>query len=226
MPIQALKRTLPMNDSPENSTDYRRQRATGTAVIAVAALFASGLWFGIAYLSLPLSGMESLAARMLLTLKCYCVAVLFCLVPGVEAVAHERLTSPAFDPLTGAETTRLRINQRYLQNTVEQIIVFGAAIFGLAATCEDGAAMRAVVATVVVWIGMRAAFWIGYHRSAAWRGAGAPGMALSMIVLLYVTSRFGREIAGTTGAAVIAFLILEAVLFWTTRSAAGKQESR
>jgi hypothetical protein len=33
------------------------------------------------------------------TLKCYCVAVLFCLVAGVEAVAHERLSEPAFDPL-------------------------------------------------------------------------------------------------------------------------------
>jgi hypothetical protein len=30
----------------------------------------------------------------------------------------------------------------------------------------------------------RFAFWIGYHRSAAMRGLGAPGMALSMIVLV------------------------------------------
>jgi lipopolysaccharide export LptBFGC system permease protein LptF len=79
--------------------------------------------------------------------------------------------------------------------------------------------MRAVVATTVVWIVARAAFWLGYHRSAALRGLGAPGMAVSMFVLLYVTSRFGGEIAGTVGAIVplAVFFAIEAVLFWGTR---------
>jgi uncharacterized MAPEG superfamily protein len=200
-------------------SDFRRQRTVGIAGIAVASLLAAALWLGIDYLMSPLPGMDSLGARMLLTLKCCCVAVLFCLVTGVEAVAHERLTSPAFDPLVGFETRRLRVNQRYLQNTVEQIIVFAAALFGLAAYSPDGSAMRAVVATTVVWIVSRAAFWVGYHRSAAMRGLGAPGMAISMIVLLYVASRFGGEIAGTVGAIVpvAVFFAIEAVLFWGTR---------
>lgn len=80
--------------------------------------------------------------------------------------------------------------------------MFAAALFGLAAYCPDGSAMRAVVATTVVWIAGRVAFWLGYHRSAALRGLGAPGMAVSMIVLIYVVSRFGREIAGTVGGVV------------------------
>lgn len=208
-----------MSDPTRDSFDFRRQRASGIATIAIASVFASGLWFGVDHLMSPLSGMDSLGARMLLTLKCFCMAVLFGLVTGVEAVAHERLTSPAFDPLAHFETRRLRVNQRYLQNTVEQIIVFGASLFGLAAYCADGSAMRAVVATTVVWIVARAAFWLGYHRSAALRGLGAPGMALSMIVLLYVAIRFGNEIAGTAGAIapVAAFLLIEAVLFWGTR---------
>src|ERR1700723_846041 len=189
-----------MPDPAHNPLDFRRQRTVGVAGIAAASFLALGLWLGIDYLMSPLAGMDSLGARMLLTLKCCCVAVLFCLVTGVEAVAHERLTSPAFDPLEGFETPRLRINQRYLQNTVEQTIVFAAALFGLAAYCTDGASMRAVLATTLVWILARFAFWIGYHQSAAMRGLGAPGMALSMIVLLYVASRFGYEIAGTVGA--------------------------
>jgi uncharacterized MAPEG superfamily protein len=147
------------------------------------------------------------------------LAVLFCLVTGVEAVAHERLTSPAFDPLTHFETRRLEINQRYLQNTLEQTVVFLAALFGLAVYCPTGSAMRAVLATAVVWILARFAFWIGYHQSAAMRGLGAPGMALSMIVLLYVAGRIGSEVAGTIGAIVpvALFLGIEAVLFLTTR---------
>jgi hypothetical protein len=211
-----------MPDPAHNPLDFRRQRTVGVAGIAAASFLALGLWLGIDYLMSPLAGMDSLGARMLLTLKCCCVAVLFCLVTGVEAVAHERLTSPAFDPLAGFETRRLRVNQRYLQNTVEQIIVFAASLFGLAAYSPDGSAMRAVVATTVVWIVARAAFWLGYHRSAALRGLGAPGMAVSMFVLLYVATRFGREIAGTVGAIVpvVVFFAVEAVLFWGTQPVA------
>jgi hypothetical protein len=140
-------------------------------------------------------------------------------VTGVEAVAHERLSSPAFDPLAGFETQRLRVNQRYLQNTLEQILVFAAGLFGLAAYATDGSAMRSVLATTIVWMLARGAFWIGYHRSAAMRGLGVPGMALGAIVLLYVAGRIGYDVAGFIGAAVpiVAFLAIEAFLFRATR---------
>jgi hypothetical protein len=195
------------------------QRRAGMAAIAAAIPVALLLWLGLAYLVPPLAGMDSLSSRMLFTVKCCCFAVLFCLVTGVEAVAHERLSSPAFDPLSGFDTRRLKINQRYLQNTLEQIVVFAAGLFGLAAYSPDGAAMRAVLATTVVWILARFAFWAGYHRSAAMRGLGAPGMALSMIVLLYVVYRIGYEIGGFILAVVpvVAFLAIEAFLFRVTR---------
>ncbi|RDS83578.1 hypothetical protein DWU98_04370 [Dyella monticola] len=139
---------------------------------------------------------------MLFALKCFCLVVLFCLVLGVEAVAHERLGSPALDPLAGFETRRLRVNQRYLQNMLEQVVIFGAALFGLALYSPDGAAMRAVLATAVVWVLARFAFWMGYHRSAAMRGLGPPGMALSVIVLVYVAGRIGFDVGGIVGAAI------------------------
>src|ERR1700712_5161840 len=99
--------------------------------------------------------MDSLDGRMLFALKCCCLAVLFCLVTGVEAVAHERLGLPAVDPLAGFETRRLRVNQRYLQNTVEQILVFAAGPFEPAAHSSDGSA---ALATTVVRIAARFAF--------------------------------------------------------------------
>ncbi len=195
------------------------ERRAGIAAIGVGAVVAVGLWLAVNHLMAPLSGMESLAARMVFTLKCCCLAALFCLVTGVEAVAHERLVSPAFDPLVGFETRWLRVNLRYLQNTLEQFVVFVFAVFGLAAYVTDGAGMRAVVAATVVWILARFAFWIGYHRSAARRGLGAPGMAMSMIILIWVASRFGRELAGPVGAIapIAAFLAIEGYLFWATR---------
>jgi len=208
-----------MSEASPPDTGFRRQRNAGIVYIAFGIVVALALWFGVTRYLPPLAGMDDLGARMILTLKCFGAAVLFCLVTGVEAVAHERLSSPAFDPLSGFETRRLRVNQRYLQNTLEQTVVFAAALFGLAAYSPGGEAMRAVVAMTVIWIVGRLAFWIGYHQSAAMRGLGAPGMALSMIVLIYVVARFGGDLYGEVGAAaaVAAFLLFEAVLFWATR---------
>ncbi|WP_410968141.1 hypothetical protein, partial [Salmonella sp. SAL04281] len=88
---------------------------------------------------------------------------LFAFVLGIEAVAHERFQSPAIDPLAGFTTRRLTINLRYLQHTLEQLVVFLPGLFGLAYYCDSGAAMRAVTATTIVWILNRIAFWVGYH---------------------------------------------------------------
>jgi hypothetical protein len=207
-----------VNTGGDPERDWRDQRKAGIAAIATAV--AALLWFGIRYLAPPIVGMDTLGSRMLFALKCSCVAVLFCLVMGVEAVAHERLQSPAFDPLAGHETRRLRVNARYLQNTLEQTIVFAAGLFGLAAYSPSGEAMRAVLATTIVWILARFAFWIGYHRSAALRGLGAPGMMVSMIVLVYVVARISYDAAGTLGviAALSLFSAIEGMLFWTTRA--------
>jgi fatty-acid desaturase len=117
----------------------------------------------------------------------------------------------------------MRINLRYLQNTLEQLVMFVPGLLGLAIYSHDGGAMRAVVAATIVWIATRIAFWIGYHRSSAQRAYGAPGMLQSMLVLLYVCSRFGYEIAGGTGAVavVVLFLGTEGVLVWGTRPLRG-----
>lgn len=199
--------------------NWRQERKSGMVVIAASIVVSLILWFGLTRLLPPLQGMDDLAARMLVALKCLALATLFCLVTGVESIAHERLQSAAFDPLAGHETRRLRVNLRYLQNTLEQIVVFGVGLFGLAAYLTDGPAMRAVIAVTVIWILNRFAFWIGYHRSAAMRGLGAPSMAVSLIVLLYVTARIGHDVAGTAGSVVLigAYLVIEAILFWSTR---------
>ncbi|HVH78748.1 MAG TPA: hypothetical protein VM782_05115, partial [Stellaceae bacterium] len=92
------------------STDFRAQRRSGLVSIVISLAVGAGLWLAIYRLLPPLPGMDDVLARLVLTLKCGCVAVLFSLVLGVEAVAHERLNSPAFDPLVGYETRRLRVN--------------------------------------------------------------------------------------------------------------------
>ena len=199
--------------------DWRKERRSGIAAIAVSSAVSIVLWFALMRLLPPLTGMDDAGARMLVALKCVVVATLFALVAGVEAVAHERLQSDAFDPLAGHQTKRLQVNLRYLQNTLEQTLIFAVALFGLAAYMTSGEAMRAVPAVTVIWVVNRYAFWIGYHRSAAMRGLGAPSMALSLIVLLYVVALIGADVAGTAGTVALLglFIAVEAVLFLKTR---------
>lgn len=199
--------------------DWRKERKSGIAAIAISGAVSIALWFALMRFLPPLNGMEDVGARMLVALKCVVVATLFALVAGVEAVAHERLQSAAFDPLAGHQTKRLQVNLRYLQNTLEQTVIFAVALFGLAAYMTSGEAMRAVPAVTVIWVVNRYAFWIGYHRSAAMRGLGAPSMAVSLVVLLYVAARIGGDIAGSAGTIAILALFgaVEAVLFLKTR---------
>ena len=199
--------------------DWRKERKSGIAAIAISGAVSIALWFALMRFLPPLNGMEDVGARMLVALKCVVAATLFALVAGVEAVAHERLQSAAFDPLAGHQTKRLQVNLRYLQNTLEQTVIFAVALFGLAAYMTSGEAMRAVPAVTVIWVVNRYAFWIGYHRSAAMRGLGAPSMAVSLVVLLYVAARIGGDIAGSAGTIAILALFgaVEAVLFLKTR---------
>jgi uncharacterized MAPEG superfamily protein len=192
------------------------------AAMAAAFTLSVGLWLGLFYLLPPLPGMTDQTTRLCFAVKCICVAALLCFLTGTEAVAHERLQSDAFDPLAGHESRRLRINLRYLQNTLEQLALFAPGLLALAIYCGDGRSMRAVVATTGVWILSRAAFWIGYHQGSIYRVVGLTGAAQSMVVLLYVCGRFGYELAGTAGAAapVAIFGLIEVVLVLKTRGSA------
>jgi hypothetical protein len=59
------------------------------------------------------------------------------------------------------------------------------------------------------------------------RGLGAPGVALSLIILLYVAARIGFDVGGYPGAAlpIVAFLAIEAFLFWATRPRRSGEQS-
>src|SRR5688500_4491938 len=116
----------------DSSGTWRTERVKGMLGIAAALVPSVALWYAIRLNAPILEGMDEPVARLAFALKCAALAVLFTLVLGVEAVAHERLVSPAFDPLAGHETRRLRVNQRYLQNTLEQTVVFFVGLLGLA----------------------------------------------------------------------------------------------
>jgi uncharacterized metal-binding protein len=213
------KATMKNTLESTSADNIRRHQSTLIAEIAIAFPVTIASWLGTYYFMPALGGMEEPLARFVIALKCCCMAILFCFLTGIEAVAHERLRSPAIDPLSGYETRRLTINLRYLQNTLEQLVLFVPGLFALAFYCADGHSMRAVIATTVVWIVTRFVFWIGYHYGSQHRAIGAPGMMQSMLVLLYVCARIGYDAAGPAGAIVplIVFACVEAVLVRVTK---------
>ena len=187
------------------------QRRTTLSAIAASAAAAVLLWFLLLrFLPAPAN-----AEPLPTALACCAIAALLTLVMGVEAIAHERLVTPAIDPLAGFETRRMRVNFRYLSNTVEQFIVFAAGLLAVAAYISP----RLLVIVTIVWIVTRWAFWIGYHFSPLLRGIGAPGMLQSMIVLLYVAWRWGNDAYGAAAGILLLaiFVAIEAFLFWAVK---------
>lgn len=198
-------------DARDTDRVTARQRRVTLGGIVVSAAVTAGLWYALlAVLPAPRQAGAFSAA-----LACTAIAALLALVAGVEAVAHERLVTPAIDPLAGFETRRMRVNFRYLQNTLEQFVVFAAGLLALSAYVTP----KIIVIVTIVWVLARWAFWIGYHRSPLLRGIGAPGMVQSMLVLLYVAYRFGADAYGNAaGLALLGlFAAIEAVLFWAVK---------
>lgn len=202
-----------MSDTSRSQTTAPRPAAF-IPVLGGAALVAGAAWWACLHLLHPLQGMETPLARILFSLKCLAVAALLTLLTMIEAAAHERLVSKAFDPLAGKDSHRLQVNLRVLQNTLEQFALFAPGLLVLAIYCDDGRAMRAVVAATLVWIVARYVFWIGYHRGPQHRIAGLIGTLQTMLVLLYVSARFGYELAGLWGATVplMLFALVELVI--------------
>ncbi len=193
-----------------------RQRTTLLLGMIASGVGAALIWWGT-YAALPPLGCAGLGYG----LQWIAAATLFALVPGIEAVAHERLFTPAIDPTAGADSPRMRVNQRYLQNTLEQWAVFTPGLL-LLSYVADG---RAVIAVSLVWTLGRWAFWIGYHIAPRFRAIGLVGMVQSQLVLLYVVAHFAYAIAGEGGATgvVVLFLAIEALLLWIVRRPAREE---
>jgi uncharacterized membrane protein YecN with MAPEG domain len=89
-----------------------------------------------------------------------------------------RAWSRAVDPLAGADNRFLRVNQRALTNTVEQLVGFARALAALAAGAAPSS-MPGVVALGIVFGVARLVFWGGYLLGPLLR---APGMAATFAV--------------------------------------------
>lgn len=142
----------------------------------------------------PLPGLEAPSARVLLALRWLPVALLpyvaVCLTIGIM-----RLREGSHDPLAGAESERLEIHRRVMQNTLEQFVWFAVDALALAALVgPDGA--RALPVACVVFAIARLAYWRGYFRDGTLGRAPAVQLTFSLntCMLLLVLGLLARSL--------------------------------
>ena len=142
----------------------------GSAGVVAAAL----AWRALSGAVAADAGWSSMAARLgtasLALLPS--VAALWLMV-AVQMAA--RLVSGATDPVRGQDGLFLRVNQRAIGNTVEQMTIFVPALLALAAGVPGGR-MPEVIALALTFAAARMVFWLGYLARPVLR---APGMAAS-----------------------------------------------
>lgn len=116
-------------------------------------------------------------------------ANVFAIVPlfiMLMTIGNERFFSKAIDPTRHAEDTKMEINGRVADNTLQQNFVFAIASLALA-TIVPFQYLQVVWALAVVFVVARFAFWFGYHLHPLYR---APGMSatayMNLFIIIYV----------------------------------------
>lgn len=131
----------------------------------------------------PLMPADTEATSMALRLGRGAAALLpACLVLAAMIAAQmvARFAASAIDPLAGRETRFLRVNQRAISNTVEQMAVLVPSLLALAAAA-NARQMPEIVAAGAAFAIARLVFWAGYLIAPVAR---APGMAASAAISL------------------------------------------
>ncbi|NUQ76107.1 MAG: MAPEG family protein [Polyangiaceae bacterium] len=173
-------------------------RAKQTVVfrLATAGVVASVAYVGVAYaLFPPLAGMDGPIDRLVLALRCDAVAALT-LAAGIQRIATDRRRSDAIDPLAGMESRQMQVHARYVQNTLEQLVLFVLGTSALS-TYLDGGSARIIPVLTSAFVLARVAFWVGYLRDPLVRAFGmAATFMVTVPVLLYVVYRIVRGLVG------------------------------
>ncbi|MEJ0015319.1 MAG: MAPEG family protein [Acetobacteraceae bacterium] len=148
-----------------------------TSLGSLAGVAAAGvLWLAIARALPPLAGAATADRLGLACAALLPAAGVLNLMILVQMLL--RVATGALDPQAGADGRLLRVNQRAITNTVEQVAGFAPALLALAAAAGPEA-MRHVVAAGLVFAVARLVFWAGYLCGPMTR---APGMAASFAI--------------------------------------------
>jgi uncharacterized membrane protein YecN with MAPEG domain len=183
-----------MSPSPVESADKsaRQRRVRGSLWFTVPGTY-GGL--GAAYaLVPPLAGLTEPGERLVFAARWLLVAFIpyaaVCL-----TILYERFAEGAHNPLLGAESERLKVQCRVMQNTLEQLVWFAFCILPLA-TLLSSTEARLIPILCVFFALARFVYWRGYLRSGTL--GRAPGVQLTFLLniplLVLVLVRFARSL--------------------------------
>jgi uncharacterized membrane protein YecN with MAPEG domain len=129
-------------------------------------------------------GLTEASARLMFTFRWLFVAFL----PYAAVCLHilyARFAEGAHNPLLGAESERLRIHCRVMQNTLEQLVWFTFCILPLA-TYLTPPAMRLIPIVCLFFAVARMVYWWGYLRPTTLGRAPGVQLTLTLNILLLV----------------------------------------
>ncbi|NRF67285.1 MAPEG family protein [Aquincola sp. S2] len=176
-----LVRAASTSESPVRDKSARQRTIARSIWLTVPGTLAV---LGLAALLPAMSGMDELNRRMAMTLGWLLVALL----PYVASCLHiaaARFFEGSHDPLAGAESERLRIHCRVMQNTLEQLVWFAFSALAFAAFASPGQ-MRLVPVACGFFAFARFVYWWGYLRSATLGRAPGVQMTFTLNVTLFV----------------------------------------
>ena len=162
-------------------------------------IVAAGVFSGVASMALAVyvldhvlpspAGISTRADQLAYALRVDVLAVvpLFVMIANVS---NARFMGKAIDPLAHEESTRMEIDGRVVDNTLQQTFVFLVGTTALSAALSPEH-LQLLLALAIVFVVARVAFWVGYRMHPLYR---APGMAatsyMNLGILLTVLYRW------------------------------------
>jgi hypothetical protein len=130
-------------------------------IVSVSAIY--NLW--------PInSELVDVASRLAYALKANAFAILPVLI-GIITVGNNRFLSDAIDPTLHKEDSKIEINGRVVENSLQQYVLFLVGTLALSASLNSEQ-MRVLPAVSIVFFVARFAFWIGYRIHPLYRAFG------------------------------------------------------
>ena len=167
-------------------TNEQRKVVAGAAAAVVFSVAFFELVFRLTAIDLTPSGGIEIWWRLEYALKCEVFAAL-CLLAGVGLIANRRFFLS--DAIEGGASPSIEIDRRYVQNTLEQLVLAIVAHLALV-TIVAPESIRAVAVLVMLFVIGRVTFWIGYHQSGSARAFGfATTFYPTVAVYVYVVSK-------------------------------------
>ncbi|XP_033729169.1 uncharacterized protein LOC117318275 [Pecten maximus] len=167
-----------MKSYPDDRKYVRNNIIGGMACCVVSCIL------GFVLLPAPTPRLETVSMRIIYCLRWQIWPVLL-LTAGIMMVAYKRFFTSAIDPIEGRGEHLVDVHKRYVQNTLEQLVLHVSSSVLLASFISPES-MTIIPIRVFLFVLGRVTFWYGYIKSPIKRAFGFQmTFSPSVISLLY-----------------------------------------